>query len=549
MALRKIYQKWVGPWVVVLLLAQPSLAATPADNWSSDDAAHLLRRAGFGGTPAQINSLHAMGKSAAVEYLLTGKLPADVAAPFPAVELDPFKLEPIDANADRKAIQKGERQQLEQLRGWWVDRMVRTDRPLEEKMTLFWHGLFTSGMREVKSGRLMAEQNDLFRRSALGNYQKLTHDILHDGAMLRYLDAAQNVKGKPNENLARELMELFTMGEGNGYTERDIAEAARALTGMGIAGRDGQVMFRRRQHDDQVKTILGRRGNFGPDDVAEIIFSRPEPAKYLARRLWENFAYANPAEADLAPVIRALHDSKYEIKPALRVILMSDAFYSDKARFALIKSPVELVVGTARILEQAPPARGMVVSIDRMGQQLLQPPNVRGWPGGEHWITTATLYTRYNVASTMAAGGSMGVAARNPKKGPDGGADAVPDPTMRESGSTNAAQLADAPTSKPASAAKNPRAQRLAARRQEASRVDAAPIASLFPALPKSVAPVEMVEAAAKRLLQRPLLPEKRAVFLTALGEAPISLGERKSDERVRAMITLMMSTPDYQLE
>lgn len=545
----EVLRAWVAAFFLALLLSQQCIASSTNADWSSDDAAHLLRRAGFGGTPTQVDAIHSLGKAAAVNYLLTGALPQGATLPFPAVELNSFKVDLPAKDADRKVQQQNERQQMQELRAWWVDRMVRTDRPLEEKMSLFWHGLFTSGMREVKSARLMADQNALFHRDALGSYRKLTHDIVHDGAMLRYLDAAQNVKGSPNENLARELMELFTMGEGNGYTEKDIAEVARALTGMAIAGRDGDVVFRKRQQDDGAKTILGKRGDFGPDDVVEIIFSRPEPAKYLARRLWEYFVYPNPTDADLAPIVRVIRESKYELKPVLRAIFTSDAFYGDKARFALIKSPVELVVGTARLLEDEPPARGLVVAIDRMGQQLLQPPNVRGWPGGEHWITTATLYTRYNAASAMVVGGTMGAATRNPKK-PDAG-DNDPKPNAAASAALPRQALPQQVTPDPNAADRAPRGRQgnqAPRNRPMQARVQPTSVAKLFPAIGNEAGVGQMVDAAAARLLQRPIVAEKREAVLSAVGDKPVRLGDKDSDQRVRTILTLLLSTPEYQL-
>src|SRR5687767_9339469 len=244
----------------LILLLSLKLSAAP-DTWSHDDAAHLLRRAGFGGTPEQIDRLHAMGKKDAVEFLINGPTtrPAATQPIFARADLPAFELSPQPE--DKKAANMTKRQDVQRLRAWWLDRMCRTDKPLQEKMTLFWHGLFCSGFMEVREPQFMFQQNELFRKEAVGNYKRLTQQIVHDPAMLRYLNADQNIRGKPNENLARELMELFTMGEGNGYSEQDIKEVARALTGLAVNPRQG-AQFRASRHDDGEKKIFGKSGRY-----------------------------------------------------------------------------------------------------------------------------------------------------------------------------------------------------------------------------------------------------------------------------------------------
>src|SRR2546421_716442 len=475
----------------LILLATLRLSAATANDWSRDDAAHLLRRAGFGGTPEQIDRIHAMGKMAAVEYLLNGPTTKPTTQPiFPKVDLPAFEL--TKEPDDKQAAQMTKRQDVQRLRAWWLDRMCRTDRPLEEKMTLFWHGLFCSGFKEVREADFMVQQNQLLRKEAVGNYKRLAHEIVHDPAMLRYLNADQNIRGKPNENLARELMELFTMGEGNGYTENDIKEVARALTGLGVSPRG--YMFRPFRHDPGTKTIFGRSGDYRPDDVVDLIFDQPQPANYLAKRLWVFFASPEPSDADLLPVARALRLTNYDIKPPLRAIFLNPNFYSDKVKFSLIRSPAELIASTVRQLDLqlGPQAHRLVTeSLDRMGQELLQPPNVRGWPGGEHWITSATLYTRYNICSVMA-------------NGPPGG-------------------------------------------RREA--LNGASVEKLFSKLPQSASANDVVDAAVNRFLQRPLPEAKKAALLEELGNAPIRIGSRDGDRRVMQMGGLLISTPEYQMQ
>jgi uncharacterized protein (DUF1800 family) len=540
--------------VVLIALAPLSFAA---DAWSRDDAAHLLRRAGFGGTPEQIVALQALGRDAAVEYLLTGQLPAGSQPVFPAVTFPDFKTTPVakDAHADRKelykTIQRLGRQDLFRYRGYWVDRMIRTDRPLEEKMALFWHGLLCSGIQEVKLGNLMIEQNQLYRKHALGNYKELITAIVHDPAMLKYLDADKNVVGKPNENLAREIMELFTMGEGQGYTEKDIAQVARALTGMGVLGRDGAAGFRPALHDRGSKTIFGQTGYFKPDDVPNLIFSRPQPPQYLARKLWEFYAFPNPSPEDIAPVVQALRESKFELKPALRVLFTSPTFYSERAKFALIQSPTELCVSTARTLGLTPNGLLVAGQLGKMGQELFQPPNVKGWPGGEQWITAATLFNRYNVCTALVEGKPLGAPGGFGKQSnkPNAASQAQRMEALALA-RDRAAGADDAPA--------NARAARLraaVARRRLGINggpgpdlFNAASPVKLFPELPAQPTADQVVDAAIARFLQRPLHPDKRTTLIESLGKDPIKVGQGESDRRIRETVSLLLSTPEYQV-
>jgi uncharacterized protein (DUF1800 family) len=533
--------------LALLAYVPAAMAADAPDGWTRDDAAHLLRRAGFGGTPQQIDRLHALGMPAAVDYLLTGKLPDGADAPFAPAHLEDFHFDPdqtrvADAaagvnlndkpgqpptaetnprapNRNRKNLTPNQKRnvqrklEIEALRQWWLDRMIRTDRPLEEKMTLFWHGLFCSGFKDIKDAEAMARQNATFHEHALGNYQSLTLAIVHDGAMLKYLNNDQNVKGKPNENLARELMELFTLGEGRGYTEHDIAEVARALTGLAPAGArgggngkaraGGAVRLRENLHDNGQKTIFGQTGNWGPDDVVRLIFAKPEPAEHLARRFWIFFASPDPQPEDVAPVAQAIRESNYDLKAGLRALFTSPAFYSERCKFALIKSPVELSVETLRNLEVAAPTpltlARLASDLKEMDQELFQPPNVRGWVGGEHWITSATLFARYNTATAMV----NGQIARPNGKGMSG--------------------------------------------RDKVELAVASP-AQLFPPLKQGATPAQLVDAAIDRFLQRPLHSEKKKALLETLGDAPIHLGQAESDKGVREVLDLIVSSPEYQV-
>ncbi|HZK80155.1 MAG TPA: DUF1800 domain-containing protein [Humisphaera sp.] len=578
---------WTAIAAVIVTVAILCPAPTYATDtqWTRDDAAHLLRRAGFGGTPTQIDAIHALGRDGAVDYLVTGKLPSGVEAPFAHVELPPLV---FSLDTDARVQGPATLYSLQQMKIWWLDRMVRSDRPLEEKMTLFWHGLFTSGIREVRTVDWLANQNALFHREAIGNYKRLTHEIIHDPAMLKYLNNDENLKGRPNENLARELMELFTMGEGNGYTEKDIPEVARALTGMtgrrfkGIRSQErngasfGKAEFVERMHDDGPKTIFGKTGNFKPDDVVDLIFDQPQPSGYLAKRLWQFFGNPSPSDEEIAPVAEALKNGNWDLAPALRALFTSPAFYGERSNLVIIKSPVELEAGTLRLLEEPSQPRMLgagVFAMNQLGQQLFEPPNVKGWPGGEHWMTSSAVFLRYNIAFAMAngmlgqnigrfgfGGGGKGVKAAKPATQP-----AASPGEVAKADSARASATPEAVKGKRGDAATiEARQARIKAIRQEQAEKIRDEIAKLpplpspdqmvvpsklFAALGKDPTPAQIVDAAIARFVQQPLAADKKATLTEALGSSPLKLGESESDGRVRKMIGLLLSTPEYQVE
>jgi len=390
-----------------------------ADPWDRVKAAHLLNRAGFGGAPEEIARLASLPVEAAVEELLNFE---GVPESFPAIDFSALhemyeellraRRDRADEAALRRVVQQINRANIvkfQELRAAWMRRMIETRRPLQEKMTLFWHGHLVSGLPETRVAEHMAIQLELFRRLAAGNFKELILAISRDPAMLSYLDNNSNRKGKPNENYARELLELFTMGIGN-YTEQDVKEAARAFTGWTFFA--NTFVFRRDQHDDGTKTFLGRTGNWDGTDIIDIIFEQPATARFLPRKLWEFFAYQSPEESlvqDLAEVFRR---SRWEIKPLLRTILLSEGFFSQQAIRSKIKSPVELVVGAVRQTGAQIPDEVLVRATDLMGQRLLYPPNVGGWPQGRGWVNTATVLLRYNFSGLLLNGTMPGALRR-----------------------------------------------------------------------------------------------------------------------------------------
>ena len=358
-------------------------------SWDARRAAHLMRRAGFGGSPADVARLASRSMDAAVDSLVRF---ADASALPPPPELVEER--------PRKANPKAHFDNAVALMQWWLGRMIATPAPLQERMVLFWHGHFTTAYqgKGITAADVLA-QNQLFRSSALGNIRKLTLDVSHDPAMLKYLDNRVNNAAHPNENYARELMELFTLGIGN-YTETDVRESARAFTGYTL-DRDDRFVFNPRKHDDGTKTFLGRSGNFTGDDIVGIIFEQPAAAAFFARKLLANFVYDGPEPQLVDRVADLLRRSNFELAPVMSTLLRSNVFYSDRAYRALVKSPAEFVVGTYRLLELPPQAVEVPVlaAMTRMGQRLFFPPNVKGWDGGAAWLNSGTLLTRENFAA------------------------------------------------------------------------------------------------------------------------------------------------------
>jgi uncharacterized protein (DUF1800 family) len=304
----------------------------------------------------------------------------------------------------RQAEQKRQREQVEELRYWWLQRMAFGPRPLQEKLALFWHGHFATSVQKVKSAWLMWRQNEIFRRHGAGNWLTLLMEVSKDPAMLVWLDQAQSRKEHPNENFAREVMELFALGEGH-YTEKDITEAARAFTGWSFDRLNQEFIYRSNWHDQGQKTVLGKTGNFNGEDVLKIIVSQPQAARFITRKLWVFFASENPPEAFIDELAAVFRQGGSTFKPLLREIFLSEAFYAPEVMRQQVKSPVQWLVGSIRLLERDLPAARLCASALRtLGQDLLLPPNVKGWDGGLSWITTNNLMNRYNFTSFLVLG-------------------------------------------------------------------------------------------------------------------------------------------------
>jgi uncharacterized protein (DUF1800 family) len=392
-----------------------AVAAQKAAAWTAEEAEHLLNRAAFGGTPEEIAELVALGREAAVDRLLAvaeSDARAVAARPTPAVDVraearrrvreEGRTLSPESRRALLNEARQADGRQLLRYRDEWVGRMITAEYPVAEKVALFWAGHFTSSQRDVKNSALMIRQAETLRRGALGSFRTLLYDVARDPAMLAYLDNDDNRKRAPNENFAREVMELFTLGEGR-YTEVDVKEAARAFTGWRSEG--GAFVLDPRQHDFGEKTVLGRTGRFGGDDVLEILLASEDAPRFVASRLLAFFVTPDPRPDLVLRYADALRKHDWRLRPVLRELFLDPAFYAEDVKFGRILGPVEFGVAVARKFPGVkPPARLVATAADALGQSLFAPPNVKGWEGGEAWINTASALQRGNLALAMIEG-------------------------------------------------------------------------------------------------------------------------------------------------
>jgi uncharacterized protein (DUF1800 family) len=417
-----------------------SLAPIKPEQFARDQARHLLWRAGFGGSERQVSTLVSWGPEKSVDALLGfTRSGEDAPAPFEPVQADRFDKDIMrpPTEDERRAYRQAQgqrdedslakfrrmrqdreqqdRAQMRDIQTWWLSRMIETRHPMQEKLTLFWHGHFATSYRTIENSYHMFLQNQLFRRHAAGNFGELLTAIIRDPAMIAYLDNNDSRKGRPNENLAREIMELFSLGVGN-YGEDDIKQGARALTGYTFE--DDEFVFRKNNHDNAEKTILGSRGTWDGDDLVRLILEKKACARFLARRLYNFFVADVPpdergGDKGLPPAQRAvigelgevLYARKYDVAPVLRRLLLSQHFYDGAIVGQQIKSPVTLVVGAVRSLNT--PTRDVGIlndALDLMGQRIFFPPSVKGWDGGRTWINTSTFFVRQNIMAYLIAG-------------------------------------------------------------------------------------------------------------------------------------------------
>ena len=375
-----------------------------------EEARHFLARTGFGGTPDEIRKLTEGDRNSAVEQVLSKTLQtASTPAPSWVDSRPPHpRARKAMSPEEKKAFKKERRKKGMEMKAWWFQEMMATSSPLTERMTLFWHNHFTSSLRKVKWAPLLFRQNVLFRRMALGSFRDLLGAIAKDPAMILYLDTQTNNKSHPNENFARELFELFTLGEGH-YTEQDIKEAARAFTGWKLNRRDGSFRIARRQHDHGTKTVLGKTGRLTGDDILAIALDQPSTATHIIKKLWREFISDHPDPQKVDRLARVFRQSDYHMKPVLTAMLTLPQFWASENRGVLIKSPVELMVSTIRLFDLPISDSRMLPRYSRrLGQDLFDPPNVKGWPGGTRWITTNSLLDRWQLLQRGLRGHEMG---------------------------------------------------------------------------------------------------------------------------------------------
>ena len=503
---------------------------SPADySWTIFEAAHLLNRAGFGGSPAGIKEFHALGREKAVDSLLA---PTESLDSFPPLawttaaqvladrresmaqrealreamlELPPEQAE--EKNREfRKKIRKENRERSLEAEAWWFRRMLKTEAPLREKMTLFWHDHFATSVQKVKKPLLMVQQNELFRNDAFGSFKDLTQAILLDPAMSLYLDAQNSRKDRPNENFPRELMELFTLGEGH-YTEQDIREAAHAFTGYQLSRAKGNVTHNKRQWDSSDKTIFGKTGPFTGQDVINLIFTQKHAARLISKKLWEFFVDENPTTAIVDSLASSLQRHHFQVGPLLREIFLSKEFYSEKSTRSQIKAPVQFLIQLLNQLEVTDPPTDLATTAgNQLGQVLFAPPNVAGWDWGKAWINTHTLLTRYNIAGFLTKGAG----------------DA--NPTMAKEKRKNLEMVANSKNS---------------------DRNWAGPNYEIIAPRPLRENPTELVDLLIFRFFQAPLPNKARESFI----EYAISKkGAIFTNKETAELCHLMLSTPYYQL-
>ena len=406
------------------------LSTLTASDWDRNKAAILLHRAGFGGTPHEVDALAALSPTEAADFLLGS---AKLLPPDPPAFLQESSMEEAiksergkfnslsdSAKADARRevaqyLRANQGRQMTELRGWWLKQMAEPARAAREKLTLFLHGHFATSFEKVRSPHLLYQQNSLFREKGYGMWSDLVLGVAQDPAMLLYLDGAKSRAEAPNENFARELFELFTLGEGN-YTEKDIQESARAFTGWGIGADKGKKGGLQRGsypsfknmpkwHDTGSKTIFGATGNFDGSDVVRLTLAQAAAPRWITQKLWKFYAGWPAPEPLLQELVREWQSLKGEIRPFLMAMWTNPNFYDPVRAADRVKSPAEWLVGLCRQIGRPLPASALSANIlTQLGQNLFEPPNVKGWDGGIAWINTSSISRRYEYGSWLVEG-------------------------------------------------------------------------------------------------------------------------------------------------
>ncbi|TGE21808.1 DUF1800 domain-containing protein [Hymenobacter aquaticus] len=476
---------------------------------------HLYWRAGFGPRPQDIaanpNPRKALRQllhdSAAVQPLAgprieAAEMQAMTPAPMPDLRQDPQapalkkgELTPEQRKAQNRQI----REAFYTMNTGWLERMASSPAQLREKLTFFWHGHFACRVRRPDAA---LQLNNTIRRLALGKFGDLLLAVSKEPAMLQFLNNQQNRKQHPNENFAREVMELFTIGRGH-YSEQDVKEAARAFTGWSYDAQ-GQFVFRERQHDAGSKTFLGRTGNFGGEDVLRIILEQPQTAEFIATKLYRFFVNDTPNPAHIQPLAQAFFRSGYDISDLVERLFTADWFYDAANVGTRIKSPIELLAGIKRTLGvELQDQKPLIVFQKALGQTLFEPPNVAGWAGGRSWIDSSTLLFRLQLPAVLLKNAEISIALKEDEN------DLDPQQT---------------------------RADRTF-RQQVQAKAKLAPLGVLLAKTPEAQQPTVLSQF----LLQAPIRPENLRLVAQVAQQAP-------ADGRLRTMVTSLLSLPEYQL-
>jgi uncharacterized protein (DUF1800 family) len=396
------------------------MAQTAAERTQRAEVGHLLRRAGFPPTGAELDEAAQAGYEATVERLVEprGPDPGVAATPPPDLpKLPPQRRDmPIE---ERRALMRRRRELRRDIALWWIDRMVAVRQPLVERVTFGWHDHWATSGQKVQLPEFMLGQYATLRRHALSDFRALAQAMVRDPALLVWLDGPKNRRGSPNENLARELMELFALGVGN-YREQDVKEAARALTGWRVNWTTATSRFMAGRHDPGAKSVLDVTAPLDAASLVDVILARPESARFVVGRLWERHGGLQPPDAGTLDRLVAAYGPGRDVGATLRAMFLDPAFRGPAARFALVKSPVEWLVGARRALGASVPADALLRQLRGMGQVPFAPPSVGGWPAGTGWLTTAAASARVRLAQRLAAEADLAVVSdAAPRARPD----------------------------------------------------------------------------------------------------------------------------------
>jgi uncharacterized protein (DUF1800 family) len=380
--------------------------------------ARVLRRTGFGTTGRQVDAVAAQGWPKYVDAALAAdpdKDPGAIATPMPkwGIMRGPGKGASV---TDRKQYNQQVTGQLNDLSNWWVRRMVAVQQPMHEKLTLLWHNHFATSAEKVRLASYMGSQNQKLRSMSLGDFRTLAYSMLTDAAMMHWLDAQTSTAKAPNENLAREFMELFTLGHGNGYTEDDVRQGARALTGWVIKPLSGQTMVMPKRQDRTAKTIFGVTKNFDAASFCDTVLAQPKSPEFVAGRLWQQLASDTPPSPQAMDRLVGAYGPRRDLRALTRAILTEDEFVNSRA--GIVNTPVEWLIGIVRSLrvplDNTKQMKMVSTTLHALGQRPFYPPDVGGWPHGRVWMSTASADVRMRAASQLARAGDLSTVIHAP---------------------------------------------------------------------------------------------------------------------------------------